>query len=90
MAAKGYTVKATAKAAGVSPIALGKWLNHGVKPRLDTIGSILDNAEAIRKLSEFTGVVLVEERGKSRIDSIDAEILRAKSLGKDIIGIVLI
>lgn len=58
--------------------------------RVQTIGSILDNAEAIRKLSEFTGVVLVEERGKSRIDSIDAEILRAKSLGKDIIGIVLI
>ena len=40
MAAKGYTVKATAKAAGVSPIALGKWLNHGVKPRLDTIGRL--------------------------------------------------
>ena len=33
--------------------------------------------------------MLVEQRGKSRVDLIDAEVLRAKALGKEILGIVL-
>lgn len=40
MAARGYTVKALAEAAGVSHIALSKWLNHGTRPRMDTLGKL--------------------------------------------------
>lgn len=56
---------------------------------LPVIGSIIDNADAVKELAKFDGIVLVEERGKSRLDLVDAEVLRAEALHKDIIGIVL-
>ena len=40
MAAKDYTVKGLAKAAGVSAGSVNMWLNHGVRPRLDTVGKL--------------------------------------------------
>ena len=53
-------------------------------------GNILNDAEAIKALDAFEGVILVEQRDKSRIDLIDAEVLRAQSLQKDVVGIVLL
>ena len=57
--------------------------------KVPVIGNIIDNAEAVKKLADYTGIVLVEERGKSRVDLVDAQVLRAKALNKEIIGIVL-
>lgn len=56
---------------------------------LHVIGNIIDSADAVKKLAQYEGIVLVEERGKSRLDLVDAEVLRAKTLNKEIIGIVL-
>lgn len=53
-------------------------------------GNILNDAEAVKALDAYQGAVLVERRGKSRIDLIDAEVLRAKALNKEIVGIVLL
>ena len=53
------------------------------------LGSIIDDAQSVRELADFDGIVLVERRGKSRIDLVDAEVLRAKALDKEILGIVL-
>lgn len=57
--------------------------------KVPVIGNIIDNAEAVKKLADYTGIVLVEERGKSRVDLVDAQVLRAKALNKEILGIVL-
>ena len=57
--------------------------------RFQVIDNIIDSAEAVKELAAFDGIVLVEERGKSRMDLVDAEVLRAKALNKEIIGIVL-
>ena len=57
--------------------------------KVKVIDNIINNAEAIKDLSCFDGVVLVEERGKSRVDLVDAEVMRAKALNKDILGIIL-
>ena len=40
MAAKDYTVAGLARAAGVSTAAVNLWLNHGTRPRFDTIGKL--------------------------------------------------
>ena len=40
MATKCLTVKGLARAAGVSEGAVNLWLNHGTRPRLDTIGKL--------------------------------------------------
>lgn len=40
MAARNYNISTLAKEAGLSPTALGNWLNHGTRPRLDTIGRL--------------------------------------------------
>lgn len=53
------------------------------------IGSIIDSADAVKELAKYEGIVLVEKRGKSRLDLVDAEVLRAKALNKEIVGIVL-
>ena len=39
---------------------------------------------------EYDGVVLVEQREKSRFDQVDSEVRRIESLGKTIEGIVLL
>lgn len=57
--------------------------------KVKVLGSIIDDAQSVRELADFDGIVLVERRGKSRIDLVDAEVLRAKALDKDILGIVL-
>lgn len=57
--------------------------------RVAACGNILKDADAVKALSDFDGIVFVEERGRSRVDLIDGEVQRAKALGKEIIGIVL-
>ena len=52
-------------------------------------GDVLKDADALKAASEFDAFVLVEERGKSRIDQIDNEIRRVDSLGKKIKGIIV-
>lgn len=54
------------------------------------VGNILTDAQAIKALDGYDGVVLVEQRGKSRMNQIDSEVLRMKALDKEIVGIVLI
>lgn len=56
---------------------------------LPVVGSIIDSADAVKELSKYEGIVLVEERGRSRVDLVDAEVLRAKALNKEILGIIL-
>lgn len=53
------------------------------------LGSILTEADAVKALADYDGVVLVEQKGKSRIDLIDSEVLRVKALNKEVVGIVL-
>ena len=69
--------------------AIAEKLSSYTNDQVQVLGSIIDNAESVKELSDFEGIVLVEQRGKSRVDLIDAEVLRAKALGKDILGIVL-
>lgn len=57
--------------------------------RVQVVGSILDDAASVKELADYEGVILVERRGKSRLDLVDAEVLRAKALGKEVLGIVL-
>lgn len=57
--------------------------------QVKVLGSILDSAEAVKELADYDAIVLVEERGKSRADLVDAEVLRANALHKEILGIVL-
>lgn len=40
MAAKNFNVSNLAEAAGLSPTAINNWLNHGTRPRIDTIGRL--------------------------------------------------
>ena len=40
MAAKNFNVSRLAEAADLSPTAINQWLNHGTRPRLDTIGRL--------------------------------------------------
>lgn len=53
-------------------------------------GNILSDADAVRSLSAYDGVILVEQKGKSRIDLIENEVLRIKALDKEPVGIVLL
>ena len=53
-------------------------------------GNILTDAEAVKALAAYDGVVLVERKGRTRIDQIDGEVQRVKALGKEIVGIVLL
>ena len=69
--------------------AIAEKLAARTEDRVKVCGSIIHDAEAVRELAGFDGLVLVEERGRSRVDLIDAEVLRAKALGKEIVGIVL-
>ena len=64
-------------------------LREGELEALEEEQGRLAYAESVKELNDFEGIVLVEQRGKSRVDLVDAEVLRAKALGKDILGIVL-
>jgi len=52
-------------------------------------GNILTDPAAVETLEKTEKVVLVEERGVSRFDLIDSELTRLKTLGKEIVGIIL-
>ena len=53
-------------------------------------GDILRDSSAVKALADVDGILLVEERGRSRIGLIDSEVLQASSLGKEIFGIILL
>lgn len=57
--------------------------------KLAVCGDILRDPAAVKALVDFDSVVLVEERGSSRLDQIDGEVQQLKTLGKEILGIVL-
>lgn len=40
IAEKGFSIRAVARASGVSEAALNLWMNHGKSPRLDTLGRV--------------------------------------------------
>lgn len=58
--------------------------------RVPACGDILKDAEAVKAAAEYDGLVLVEEREKSRLDQIDNEVRRIESMGKKIEGIILL
>ena len=68
---------------------MAKKLAACTEDRVKVLGSIIDDAASVKKLADFDGIVLVEQRGKSRLSLVDAEVLRAKALEKEILGIVL-
>ena len=72
---------------GSRPVA--EKLASYTKDRIKVLGSIIDDAESVRELADYEGIILVEQRGKSRRDLVDAEVLRAEALNKEILGIVL-
>ena len=41
MMEKGFNVASLARAAGMSPAAVNLYVNHGVKPRLDSLGKVV-------------------------------------------------
>ena len=73
--------------------SLGRQVPENIASYLDdrftVCGDILRDSGAVKALSDFDGVVLIEERGKSRIDQIDSEMLHAKALGKEVLGFIL-
>ena len=101
----GYSYDAAAQAAAQSLLAaagersvclvssLGEGLTGELAPYVDgrfkSCGDILGEADAVKALADYDGVILVEKRGKSNIDLIDSEALRIKALGKEIIGAIL-
>lgn len=58
--------------------------------RIPICGDIIRDAEAVKSATSFDGFILIESRGKSRIDMIDSEVRRIHSLGKEIEGIILL
>lgn len=61
-----------------------------VGERIPVCGDLLKDANAVKAAKDYDGFVLVEMRGKSRFDMIDAEARRIKSLGKQTEGIILL
>ncbi|MBQ4257746.1 MAG: hypothetical protein II713_01960, partial [Clostridia bacterium] len=57
--------------------------------RVAICGDILRDVGAVKSLDEYEGIVLVEERERSRIDQIEGEVLHAEALGKKVLGIIL-
>ena len=53
-------------------------------------GDIVNDPDAIKTLSSFDSIILVEKKNVSLLSMINHEIQRANALGKDILGIVLI
>ena len=58
--------------------------------RIPVCGDLLKDVEAVKSAKDYDGFVLVEKRGSSRFDMIDAEARRIKSLGKQTEGIILL
>ena len=65
-------------------------LNPYLEGKLPVCGDILRDSAAAKALTGFDGIVLVETRGQSSIDQIDGEVQLANTLGKEILGIVLL
>ena len=61
-----------------------------VGERIPVCGDLLRDAEAVKAAKDYDGFVLIEKRGKSNFDLIDAEARRIKSLGKQTEGIILL
>jgi hypothetical protein len=61
-----------------------------VGERIPVCGDLLRDAEAVKAAKDYDGFVLIEKRGKSHFDLIDAEARRIKSLGKQTEGIILL
>ncbi len=61
-----------------------------VGERVPACGDLLRDAEAVKAAKDYEGFVLVEKRGTSRFDLIDAEARRIRSLGKQIEGVILL
>ena len=60
-----------------------------VDGKIPVCGNILEDAAAVKSLEGYDSVVLVEQRGLSRLDLIQSEITLAEALGKKILGFVL-
>ncbi len=65
-------------------------LNPYLEGKLPVCGDILRDSAAAKALTGFDGVVLVETRGQSSVDQIDGEVQLARTLGKEILGVVLL
>ncbi|MBR3294047.1 MAG: hypothetical protein IKI69_06460 [Oscillospiraceae bacterium] len=52
-------------------------------------GNILDDAKAVKAVEDCDKVLLVEKKECSYLSQIDAEVLRARALGKTILGMVI-
>ena len=61
-----------------------------VGERIPVCGDLLRDADAVKAAKDYDGFVLVEKRGKSRFDLIDAEVRRIQALGKQTEGIILL
>ncbi len=61
-----------------------------VGERVPACGDLLRDAEAVKAAKDYEGFALVEKRGTSRFDLIDAEARRIRSLGKQIEGVILL
>ena len=57
--------------------------------RIPACGDIVNDPEAVKQLSTFDSIILIEKKGSSEISMVESEIQRAASLGKDILGIIL-
>ena len=70
--------------------AIAEKLSDFTNDKTPVLGSILSDADAVKALADYDGVVLVEQKGTSRLSDIDSEVLRMKTLDKEILGIVLL
>ena len=58
--------------------------------KMPIAGDLLTDANAVSALAACDGAILIEQRDRSRIALIDAELDRAAALQKDVLGIVLL
>ena len=72
----------------------GKDLIRDIVPfvgdKIPVCGDMLKDADAVKAAEQYEGFVLVEAKGQSRLDQIDAEVRRIQALGKEVEGIVLL
>ena len=61
-----------------------------VGERIPVCGDLLKDANAVKAAESYDGFVLIEKRGLSRFDMIDAEARRIHALGKQTEGIILL
>ena len=70
-------------------IEAAKELSAALDGKIPVCGNILEDASAVKALDDFESLVLVEQRGLSRIDLITDEIKLAEAMGKTVLGFVL-